>query len=211
MSKYINPLVGDSGFFKVKSPFNIDFEIEHTVIQVSSLSSLITEGRDPWEEIYGPANLDLSKYQSDLTDDALIVRLQDTDGEEYEVPHGHFTSGPIKSKYNYQEVILTLNLGILEEGLGLEHLKNLLSQACLTVTGNDIDIKEIVYPSGIYVDEEKHQALEAERKEGMQQAPNLELDLISYKDKDAKNQQIIADQQQVILNLQQVIADMKNQ
>lgn len=203
MLNYIDPLVGDSGFFEIQEPFSITKDLKHEVIRVTTLSSLITEGIDPYDKIYAPLNIDMSIYTKALSDDMKIVTLRDIDGEEFTVPLDYFLSKPLKSTYDYQQVIITLNLGFLEVSTPIENLKNEIRESCRSVTPEDIDLKVIVNDSGMYVSEEKHEQLEAIRKAGITNSKGYIKEINDLKLEKEKYLKTIADQQALIESLMQ--------
>lgn len=209
MEIYSNPLVGEEGFFETKEPFSVDKEIKHQVVRVTTISSLLTEGRDPYEDLYKPNALSLNAYSEALSRDIKIVTLRDIDGEEIEIPLDYFLSKPLQSTYNYQQIILTVNLGFLEENVPLENLKTLIEQACGTVSSKDVDLKVIATDSGLYISEQKHQELEVERLAGIEvteslanRINDLELEKLGY-------QETITKQNALIKNLMEKLNSQK--
>lgn len=203
MQKYTDPLVGDSGFFEIQEPFSITKDLKHEVIRVTTLSSLITEGIDPFDKIYAPLDVSPSVYSEALAKDMKVVTLRDIDGEEFTIPLNYFLSKPLKSTYDYQQVILTLNLGFLEASTPIENLKSEIREACKSVTPEDVDLKVIVNDSGMYISEEKHVQLEAIRKAGISDSKGYVKQIADLKEERDNYLQTIADQQALIESLMQ--------
>ncbi len=124
MNKFITPTIGSSGHYTASAPFDsvVQSTVVYTCQSVRSIQDLLSNDEDPFGTIYQSIGLTQADFNTDVTDDVLIVGLSFGSSGWLNIPNRYFTSYPVTNGVEYQSKALSVNLGTLPTNLDLTNL-----------------------------------------------------------------------------------------
>lgn len=164
------PVVGSTGSFTLKAPFDKDVVATQTYvcIAVRRLDELLALAVDPYAEYYvRPHELDESIYQRDLIDKVSICTLRADTGQLIYVPSSYIAKFPALSGVAYRPMALAVSIGAIPDKTNLGPLKGEIKELVLGALGlkdSVVEVVEATLGSVEIMDYETHRQIEAARK-----------------------------------------------
>ena len=161
------PNIGDSGFFKLKAPFDVliaDGTL-YTCQSIRTLNDFIAGGESVYEKFYSPLRVSVDQYQQDLVDNVYITGLQAGTGEWVFVPSSFIEAAPSNNGVKYIPVVLGISLGAIQDAFNLESIIAQFKDIVINTLGVTPEVKGVVVGSAKWFTNEEHELLEAARKE----------------------------------------------
>lgn len=190
----IVPFVGMAGLYTVKDPytFSINVDTEYTCTSSASLVGLISNGRDPWEEIYKPAGGTEELYQEDLINNRCVVTIQSGNGEVFEVPNSSIIPIPIEDGIRYVSAILAVSLAAIPESLDVTVLSSDVSDLIMSRLGIQSQVYFSWVGAAVIVSHENHAGIEAARRANIGSHQNNLMRIVELQE---ANQKLLAKQE----------------
>lgn len=154
MQQVVIPSIGASGSFNFLEPYNKEEynNLELTVESVRSLVELSRSGIDPYKTIYEPYLLTAKDFQDDLDNNIPILVLRTLDNNLLYVPADRISKLPDTTGVRYQERVIAINLGLIPYNMELDTLKDTLSETTFSLTGIQVESKDIRSSAIVLVD-----------------------------------------------------------
>lgn len=164
MSDRYVPTVGNSGYFDLLPPFDVQINQgeRYTVKSVRTISDYIANNEDIKTDLYIKENI-LNDYESHLKDDIEIVSIQSERGHWLQIPSIYIKSYPIVNGIPYRAVSIVLPLQPIPTDTDLSTVLSKLSDVILSELGFS-SIPTIVEASRvILVSTDKHASINLDR------------------------------------------------
>lgn len=162
--QFMAPSPGVTGVFQLKTPFTTLPRERCECIALRKLSEYIAENQDPWAEIYEPAGLQKSEYETDLARNLEIAVLVTTRGYRIQVPVSYVEGYPIQDGVPYHGVGIFMKLPPMPVQQNLDFLVNSMKEVIKSQAGVDATHEMVETTAVQMVDVNKHLTEQASRK-----------------------------------------------
>lgn len=161
------PNIGDSGFFKLKAPFDVLIANEtlYTCQSIRTINDFIAAGESVYEKFYSPLRVSVDQYQQDLVDNVYITGLQAGTGEWVFVPSSFIEAAPSSNGVKYIPVVIGISLGAIQDAFNMESIVAQFKDIVINTLGVTPEVKGVVVGSAKWFSNEEHELIEAARKE----------------------------------------------
>ena len=168
MMKSIVPMVGLKGSFKVKSPWKIDNTVIYECVNISTIAVARIEFHlNVLEEIYKKNGLTEDDYQIAVARDTKLVTLTSVGEPTLLIPDTHIDGLPDQGYVPYQQMILSIDLGLLPKGLDVNSIRSEIDVLIKKKLNLITKTKAHVVDRDIFVSWDQHQSVESSRKSGI--------------------------------------------
>ena len=164
------PSVGTHAYFTFKEPVNYylrnkynlnSLGIKLKVVSIISMNDIIrNDMRDPYSDIYVPANISEAQYKKDLLDDISIVSLSYTDIRGVlrfiRCPINYIESISSVTNREYLNKVILIDLNKLDSETDLTPIFNDLKDFIESRTGIEPQVKEVSIGEIEFVTEDEH-------------------------------------------------------
>lgn len=183
------PNIGDSGFFKLKTPFDVlvTDKTLYTCQSIRTINDFISSGESVYEKFYSPLKIPVEQYQQDLVDNVFITGLQAGTGEWVFVPSSFIESAPNNNGVKYIPVVVGVSLGAIQDTFNLEAIIAQFKDIVITTLGITPEVKGVVVGSPKWLSNEEHEMVEAARKEKISTSTSP---VVMYKYVSAENERL---------------------
>lgn len=163
MSGYV-PVIGSYGLFDLLEPFNTDAVkgVQYHCRAVRSIADYVASNEDPKATIYKTHGIE-AEYESDQTQNALIVSLQSDTGHWLHVPERYIKSYPSVNGVGYRSMAIAIHLPSLPVTSGLETLADDLADVVQGRLGVECRHRLVELSRVVQVTKDVHITKEAER------------------------------------------------
>lgn len=189
MINYVMPVLGATGLFVLKPPFNtmMPAEVVYTCESVRTIKDCIANNQDIFTEIYEPAQLGDEVYQEAIHNEIPIVSLRAEDGQWIYVPADYIETYPVVDGVMYRQMMIGVSTPLIDSSVDMEDLKIRVGQLVHDFIGREcqVDLMEISTP--IMLSQSAHAAEKAIRDANIQRSPPAE--------KTIRDQQVLIDSQ----------------
>jgi len=197
------PIIGDSGFFTLKSPYDVLLTPKtfYTVQSVRTINDFIASGQSVYDKYYSPLGVSMDQYNQDLFDNVYIVGLQAGTGELAYVPSSFIAGAPDNNGVKYIPVVIGVSLGAIQDSYNLESIISQIQSIITNTLGiDDAQVKGVVVGSPKWFTTDESDLLEAARKQKIStsQSPTI---LINYLQDQVNQQQEVIEQYEKIFKL----------
>jgi len=137
-----------------------------TVIGLRTFEELTSDGKDILAEFYTPNGLAASDYTTDITNNEVIVTLKQANGKLFNIPSSYVIVDTTKILMSYNQVLLSVNLGLIANNYDLTLIKQSVANACSDYLGVAPTVTEIIGPvvDGSFLTDAQAAALETIRQ-----------------------------------------------
>ena len=111
MTDFILPFIGESGIYKLMTPFNniIDTNARYTCQAIRTINDYLAENKNVYEEFYKSVNISQAVYDTDAKDNVPIVTLQSNAGHWINIPANYIISYPNTNGIAYSNRIMSFS------------------------------------------------------------------------------------------------------
>lgn len=165
MTTYLVPDLGLRGLYRVKPPFDkiLDASTEYTCQSVRRISELLASGEDVFENYYNSFGITAESYESDLTNNVVIIGVNSNRNNWYYFPSSYLLSYPDITGVVYNKIVMGIDLGALADSIPLDPLKTAISDLVYDHLGITPEIKEVITSQTVYLSQEDHAKVESVR------------------------------------------------
>lgn len=159
------PVIGASGIFPVKAPFNTKisaFDI-YTCQAIRRMSDILAEPSDPYALYYAPLGISEDEYKIDLDNNVCILSLQSGMGNWVFVPNSYLLSLPLVNGIRYTSMVINVALGPLPDHEPLDLIKKQISDVVLDTLGITAVVKEAAVSNTSVIPTNSHEIFLAKR------------------------------------------------
>lgn len=134
-------LIGKSGSFTIKSPFNkLGSKINGKIVELSYIKHEVSTGTDVENRVYGKVGA-LDIYPSDLNRDVLLVTIK-SGGTKYRIPD-IYIEGLYDNNLNYLDSYLTVKVGPLPANYDFTATKEAIARGVSDTVGVNVSYRDI--------------------------------------------------------------------
>lgn len=164
MTLPVLPVVGSSGFYEFKSPFDkeVDKRIEYTCKAVRRISDYLANNEDVEKDVYEQSGIE-SSYQEDLENDAYIVSLQSKTGHWLYIPHRYILTYPSVNGVPYRTMMIGVALPPIPADQDLSAVKKDLKDLAEHHLGLQVAVEQVETSQIVMIPHEDHLHTEQER------------------------------------------------
>lgn len=161
----IIPVIGSSGIFQLRPPFNtiIESNVRYTCQAVRRLSEYLANNEKPFEDVYQASGLTEGEYNLHLEEDMYIVSLQSEKGHWLYLPATHVSSYPLVNGIPYRAMMLVVSLPPIPVERNLEFLELAFKNIVTDSLGVDSQVKQVEASSVSLISKEKHDLVSGQR------------------------------------------------
>lgn len=179
----LTPPIGTKGRYTLSPPFEALPTVAYTNIAIRSFKDIEELGEDVFANYYEPMLLEKTAYQRDAREGALIITLDDSNGNVIYVPDTYIASFPNMGDIQYQHVVLSISMGAIPMYLPLDNIKQMISTLVSDSTGVTSVVSEHIAPSRGVVTPEQHELKEIARTAAITMRSNDRALLLAEKEK----------------------------
>lgn len=159
------PPLHAKGVYQVELPWTIAADTIYECIAIRDFNDYMEAGQSVFDLFYAPKGLVLADYQTDKALGANIITLDSPTHPTIHIPDTYITAYPDLGHVAYKNVVLSISLGAIPDGLSLLFLKDQIQGAVSDVIGViSADVKEHVAPFTGVITPDQHAALETARE-----------------------------------------------
>lgn len=168
MSRIKNtPPLNATGTFELLTPFTIEDGKVYRAEALDGFESLEVREIDVFKTYYDSQGLTQQDYEADKLNKVDIVTLMSDDAPTIYVPSSYIKSFPLTSGYPYGRIVLSVDLGVLPDGLDFLPVVSVIETQVSEIVGvlpenMEVIIHRLSETQG--VDHSKHEQLENLRK-----------------------------------------------
>jgi len=165
MADYLVPALGVQGVWTLSAPFtsSIVAGASYKLIATRYLTDIVSDGGNPYQDIYQVAGLSETTYQDDTTNNVCVLSLQSTGGTVVKVPNSYITSYPSSGGVPYTSVILGVSLGAIPDALDLTLIKSQIVDLILNKIGLNATVQQAVVSTTKNVTQDDYATAESVR------------------------------------------------
>lgn len=141
------PPLHAKGFYQVATPFLLQANTLYECAAIRDYQDLIQAGVDIYAVYYQPVGLTQQNYQDDLAAGANIITLMSDNAPVIRLPDTYITAYPDMGNVVYNQVVISLSLGPLPDGLDLTFAKQQIGAAASAVIGLEPTVNVHIAPS----------------------------------------------------------------
>lgn len=169
------PLIGDSGIYTLKEPYNVLVtpQVIYTCRSIRSMNDIAASGVSVFEKYYQSLGISENIYLQDAANNVSIIGLQAGTGEWIYVPQTYILKPPITSGVKYSSIVLGIGLGAIPDEMNLEDLTATIKEIVLSSIGIDSKIKAVLVSQPAFISHDKHERLETARQAKIQMDDSL--------------------------------------
>ena len=160
------PGLGTKGVYQLKTPFSekMDPTVVYTCVAIRKFKDIANQDGDVFSKYYEVNGLTNDDYSRDFKNDEAIVTLySDTTAPIY-VPSSYIASFPSSDVLAYHRVILSVDMGMLPDGMDLTFAKTQIKNCVSDAVGVAPTVNENAGAVSGTVTMADHLATEAARK-----------------------------------------------
>ncbi len=161
----IIPVIGSSGIFELRPPFNaiIEPNVRYTCQAVRRLSEYLANNETPYEDVYQASGLTESDYNLHLEEDMYIVSLQSEKGHWVYLPATHVSSYPLVNGIPYRAMMVVVSLPPLPVERNLDFLQTAFRNIVTDSLGVQCEIRNVEASAVSLIAKEKHDLVSSQR------------------------------------------------
>jgi len=165
MPDLIIPTIGSSGYFELRSPFDVLIKPNerYTCQALRKLSDYLANNEKPKTDIYDKYTISEVDYDSDIAADMYVVSLQSEKGHWLYVPARYIIKYPIVNGIPYRSMMIALSLPPLPADRDLSFLETDMKNLVADTLGVVAESKVIETSRVVLVAKNKHDLKQAER------------------------------------------------
>lgn len=163
----IIPQINSTGFFQVKSPWQMPENTIYTCIAVRDFSDFTAIGENVFDLVYKPKNIPVELYQADVAAGAKIITLASRTQPTIYIPSTYLTGYPLMDNVAYSHVVLGVSLGAIPDNMDLTFLKDQMQGLVSSVIGVTPTVELNAAPSDNYMSATQHAAWLQARQEAI--------------------------------------------
>jgi len=180
----LTPPLGTRGRYTLKTPFTTDAATLYTCAALRSFRDIQERGYNPFNEFYEPMGIEIDAYEDDVAIDANIITLTSDTQPVIYVPDTYILSYPNQDYVLYNQMVLSISLGLVPAYLETAFLESQISALVSDIVGASPEVTKHLAPTYESLTPSEHEVLEVAR----QQAINMRTtDRVEVLDLQAKN------------------------
>lgn len=157
---YVIPPLGTKGKWVLLAPWNVTADTPYELTSIRKLGEFHQQKQDPYALVYQPYETLAGElkpvFLEDTTQDVPVFTLTADGGATVYVPADQVTSIPGADQYPYRRIILSVDLGMLEDSTNVTQVGDAIKEAVLPVFGVDPTIFVHDTPMTQMVSAEQH-------------------------------------------------------
>ncbi len=159
------PMMWSKGTYLLLDPFQqlLQPNVEYTCESILGFAEIIESGEDPYAAYYEPRGIEQAKYEQDVLEKAVILRLRSSQNQWVSVPSTYVIGVPNPNGIPYQAMLLGISLGAIPVDLALDSLKASITAVVKDYLGVDSEVEEVIVSDITAVELGDHEAFEAAR------------------------------------------------
>lgn len=209
-SKNNTPPIDATGTYVLLSPFAAVDGAIYRCQSIDGFEMLLENNVDVFKKYYEANGLSIDQYNDDELNGINIITLMSDNQATIYVPSSFIDKFPLTTNVPYSRVILSVDLGVLPDGLDLEGIMDFVNTAAADVIGAPDPVTQLfLIPSTDVISHSEHEMLENNRAARIvdRETPSAAVNRLDDKVEglEARNdqlEQIIFDQQQQIDELE---------
>lgn len=155
----IIPSIGMKGLIKFKPPFDKEeYKKKYEVIAIRDLIDYYNNGEDPLNNIYLRFDLTEEDYNNDIENKVPIITLRADGNKLTYVPANRILSLPQVYGVEYQQKVLSINLGMIPESINLSDIQSDIQDLVKDSLGIKPVVQTVPTSAICYKTEEEHKA-----------------------------------------------------
>ena len=169
------PLIGDSGTYTLKEPYNVLVtpQVIYTCRSIRSMNDIAAAGVSVFEKYYQSLGIGENIYLEDAANNVSIIGLQAGTGEWIYVPQTFILKPPNTSGVKYSSIVLGVGLGAIPDEMNLEDLTATIKEVVLASIGVESKVKAVLVSQPAFISHDKHERLELARQAKTKQDESL--------------------------------------
>lgn len=185
------PKVGMSGLFAASAPYDklLSSVSVYTCTAVTTMSSLVADGLDPYKYVYQKNGDSKENYDNDLAQGVLLVTLQAGAGEFVRIPANRLATLPITDGVVYVNMFLGISLSAVPETIDLRLLRESITDLVYEHLGVRSEVYSTVVGTPAILSHERHRDIEAARNNRTQNnlSLNAKIEVLREENTQLKN------------------------
>lgn len=197
------PPINATGAYTVHAPFTIPAGSVYRCEAIIDFSVLEDDGVNVHQRYYEPVGLDTATFETDKINQINIIVLVSDNHPKIEIPSSYIASFPTAVTVPYSHMYLSVDLGLLPDGVPLQAAKDIIAAEVAKVVGVPVDgVSEHKVSLGDTVDFSEHERLESNRQQALvdRETPFAAME---------RMQKIIDEQAAAIAGLNEVIVQLQ--
>lgn len=177
------PTIGSSGLFKFAPPYNeLIQENERLIVKgIRSISELLSDSKNPYDEYYKPYNITEELYEADEANDVEIISLMNDKGVWYFIPSSYIILYPDINGIGYRGLSMVVLLPTMPVERDYTFLKDSIKDVVSDSLGVTPVVKEVTTSKLVYVTEEIHKETELKRHLKINKESNIRVEYARVK------------------------------
>jgi hypothetical protein len=161
MAIYIIPEIGAKGKFLFSAPFsnNTTADTEFECMAVRTLTAVVNSGEDGYTKYYKPNGLTQQEFNADVSEGISLVSLLSGDGRWLHVPNNRIQALPDPSGVRYQMMVLSLNIGAIDETMDTTNLVAAVKDMAFSYVGVPVEAQLVAVSQPSMVPQEDHERI----------------------------------------------------
>lgn len=194
------PPLNTRGIYTLRDPWVSDVTRIYACIGVERFSALAARNINVYETYYKARGLAQTVYDEDNAAGAAIITLANEFAEPISVPSTYIVSYPNLGSVTYDHIVLSVSLGELYSGIGLEGVQEQIALAVEGVIGVTPAVKVHTAPSKNAITPDQHQTIEANRNAAITNRTTNAATIIALQRQVAELQQQNAAMTQILID-----------
>lgn len=139
------PVLKTKGLWSLKAPYDAILlkDVEYTCTRIATISDLVAEGIDVFEEFYAPVQLTQTDLDNDTKADADIITLQSAIGDKVTFPSTYLANMPDINGVPHMGFMLAVDLALLPSNFDFSYVSQRLKEVTLATIGFDPTITPV--------------------------------------------------------------------
>ena len=163
MASSLIPPLNTRGLYTLRDPWVTDLSRLFTCVAIERFSALAARNVNVYETYYRPKGLSQETYNQDAANGVVIVTLASDTAAPVSIPSSYIVSYPNLATVSYNHIVLSVSLGELFDGIGLEGVQEQISLAVQSVIGVTPTVLVHTAPAKGVVTPQDHESIEAAR------------------------------------------------
>lgn len=142
MLNYPMPVVGATGLFVLKPPFNskMPAEVVFTCESVRSIKDYVAQNQDILAEVYVANTLGEAEYELAIQNDVPIVALRADQGQWIYIPADYIERYPTVDGVMYRQMMFGVSTPPIDSSVDIEDLRTKIAQLVSDYIGRQVEV-----------------------------------------------------------------------
>lgn len=173
MINYVMPVVGATGLFVLKPPFNAKMpaEVVFTCESVRSIKDYVAQNQDILQEVYVASTLTEADYELAVQNDIPIVALRADQGQWIYIPADYIEKYPTVDGVMYRQIMFGVSTPPIDSSVDLVDLSTKIQQLVTDYIGRACEVNTMELTVPFMLTMEAHAAEKAIRDAAISRQP----------------------------------------